>query len=197
MKKFKSKGRRSKIDKRKLHHMLRQGRSQTDCAKHFGVSPSAVNQAKNNLTLGISKNVTLETGATIVARSIDTLTQLKKINDRTNKLIDLITAWIDGEPSAIETLERHHRLGGIGGKKGTIAISFKDPKELLLRAIQEVRGQLKLSLDIYESLYNMRTIQEFQQEVLNVIAEQNPEVRNEIIQRLKQRHVVRSAVRIA
>lgn len=190
-------GRKPKIDKRKLHHMLRMGKSQTACAKYFGVSASAINQAKKNLTLGISKNITLETGAIIVSESIDTLSQLKKINGRTNKLIDLITAWIDGEQDAIETLKRHHRLGEIGGKKGNRAISFKDPKEILLMAIREVRGQLKLSLEIYESLYNMRTIQEFQQEVLNVISEQNPEVRNEIVRRLQQRHAIRSTLRIA
>jgi hypothetical protein len=182
-------GRKPKIDKRKLHNMLRQGRSQTECAKYFGVSPSAINQAKKNLTLGIAKNVTLETGAVIVKESLDSLSQLKKINDHTNRLVDLIAGWIDGDPDAIKTLQRHHRLGGN-------ALSFKDPKELLLKAIQEVRSQVKLSLDIYESLYNMRTIQAFQEEVLNVIAKQNPEVRDEIVKRLKQRNAVRSVMRI-
>jgi hypothetical protein len=186
-------GRKPKIDKRKLHNMLRQGRSQTDCAKHFGVSPSAINQAKKNLTLGIAKNVALETGAVIVEESLDSISQLKKINGHTIKLVDLIAGWVDGDPDAIKTLQRHHQLGGIGGKKG---MSFRDPKELLLKAVQEVRGQVKLSLDIYESLYNMRTIQSFQEEVLNVIAKQNPEVRDEIVKRLKQRNAVRSIMRI-
>ena len=190
-------GRKSKIDKKKLHAMLRQGRSQSDCAKYFGVSPSAVNQAKKNLTIGISKNVTLETGSEIVEEGLNALKQLKKINSRANKLIDLLTAWVDGDPEAIETLQRHHCLGGIGNKKGTNAMRFRDPKELLLAAVKEVRGQIKLSLEICDSLYNMRTIRDFQQEVLTVISEQNPEVRDEIVNRLKQRRTLRSAVRIS
>ena len=108
-------GRKPKIDKRKLHYMLRMGKSQTDCAKHFGVSPSAINQAKKNLTLGITKNICLENGSAIVEENLNILSELKKINKHTNELIDLISSWIKGDRGAIETLKRHHRLGGIGG----------------------------------------------------------------------------------
>jgi len=190
-------GRKPKIDKRKLHHMLRMGKSQTECAKHFNVSPSAVNQAKKNLTLGITKNICLENGSAIVEKNIDALSELIKINKHTNSLVDLLSRWIEGDQDAIETLKRHHLLGGIGGKKNASALSFRDPKEILLRAVAEVRGQVKLSLQIHESLYNMRTVQEFQVEVLNVIGQQHPEVRNEIVRRLKQRRAIRSSVRIA
>lgn len=40
-----------KIDKNKLSRMLGQGKTLTQCAKHFGVSPAAVYKMKKKLVL--------------------------------------------------------------------------------------------------------------------------------------------------
>jgi len=176
--------------------MLRQGKSQTQYAKEFGVTPSAVNQVAKTLNLAIAKNTNLETGAVLVAEGIDSMRQLRKINDETNKLIDLLSAWIDGDPAAVKKLEKQHRLGGIGKGKGVATLSFKDPKEILLKTLAECRAQVRLSLDIAQSLHNLESIEFFQKTVIEIIGQQHPEVRNEIIRRLQQRRALRGATKL-
>ena len=190
-------GRPRRIDKKKLFNMLRQGKSQTQCAKEFGVTPSAVNQVAKTLNLAIAKNTNLETGAVLVEEGLDSMRQLRRINDETNKLIDLLSAWVDGDPAAIKTLEKQHRLGRIGKGKGVATLSFKDPKEILLKTLAECRAQVRLSLDIAQSLHNLKSVEEFQRTVIEIIGELNPEARNEIIRKLQHRRALRGSVRIA
>ena len=47
-----------------------------------------------------------------------------------------------------------------------VEYKLKDPRELALKAMAEIRGQLKLQLEIFQALYDMKAVQEFQQEVL-------------------------------
>jgi len=190
-------GRPGKIDKKQLFHMLRAGKSASECAKHFNVSPSAISQVKKSLNLAVAANANLESGALIVRESIDSMAQLKKVNDEANKLIDLLSAWVAGDPDAIARLSSQHALGGVGKAKSAASLAFPDPKIVLLKAIAEVRAQVRLSLDIAQSLYNMQAVEEFQSTVIEVIGEQNQEVRNEIVKRLQRRRALRGAVRIS
>ena len=61
---------------------------------------------------------------------------------------------------------------------------FKDPRELALKAMQEIRGQLKLQLEIFQVLFDMRAVQHLQTEVLDVIGSVSTEARDEIVRRL-------------
>ena len=67
--------------------------------------------------------------------------------------------------------------------------------ELKLKVMREIRGQLKLQLEIFQCLYDMKAVQEFQQEVLTAIGEESPDVRNRIICRLNEKRAIRSVVR--
>lgn len=189
-------GRKKKIDRKKLHAMLKAGQSKTQCAKFFGVTPSAITQAAQNLNVGITQTLAMQRGSQIVDESIDSLGQIRKANEAANYLLDLLIAWSQGDPQAQRILEKHHRLGRIGTKKGINSLSFKDPKELIIAVCKEIRGQVKLSLDIYESLYNHRAVEAFQAEVIAAIGEEAPDVRDKIIRRLKEKHALRSATRI-
>jgi hypothetical protein len=73
---------------------------------------------------------------------------------------------------------------------------FKDPRELVLKTMAEIRGQLSLQLDIFKTLYDVEAIAEFQREVLEAIGEVSRDVRNKIVQRLKQRRALRGAVNL-
>jgi hypothetical protein len=52
--------------------------------------------------------------------------------------------------------------------------------------MQEIRGQLELQLDILKALYDIGAIAEFQREALNAIRKVSPDVRDRIIQKLKE-----------
>ena len=67
--------------------------------------------------------------------------------------------------------------------------------ELKLKIMAEIRGQLKLQLDIFQCLYDLKSVQEFQEEVLQTIGEASPDVRTQIINRLNKKRAVRSAIK--
>ena len=64
----------------------------------------------------------------------------------------------------------------------------------VLSFMREIRGQLALQLDLLRCLFDLRTVEEFQGEVLNVIGEVSPETRRRIIERLRQKRAVRSLI---
>lgn len=65
-----------------------------------------------------------------------------------------------------------------------------------LKAMREIRGQLNLQLDIFQTLYDMKAVQEFQTEVLTAIGEVEPDVRDRIIQRLSEKQAIRRTITI-
>jgi hypothetical protein len=149
-----------KIDYIELHRMVTAGKSGREIAKHFGVTPGAISQARQRLKVAVVKDVALESAHKIRDKSLNAADQLFKINAQANKLLD--------------EMER-------------------DP-QLKLKVMAEIRGQLKLQLDIFAALYDLKAVADFQQEVLEIIASVSPEVRNEIIYRLKERSVIRSVL---
>jgi hypothetical protein len=60
----------------------------------------------------------------------------------------------------------------------------------------EIRGQLNLQLDIFKTMYDMAAVAEFQKEVLTAIGEEAPDVRDRIIQRLKESRALRQSVSV-
>ena len=123
--------------------------------------------------------------------------QLQKINDYANELLDLLTRWNRGDKAALQILESQvaSKKVRIGNQEEFVKeFKFKDPRELALRAMQEIRGQLSLQLDIYRALYDMAAAAEFQKEVLTAIGEVAPDVREKIVFNLQKARVIRSTL---
>jgi len=89
------------------------------------------------------------------------------------------------------------QLNKINQQANTLLDELEFKPELKLKIMAEIRGQLKLQLEIFQSLYDMRMVQEFQAEVLSTIAEASTEVRDDIIRRLQEKRAFRSAVKIS
>jgi dsDNA-specific endonuclease/ATPase MutS2 len=66
---------------------------------------------------------------------------------------------------------------------------------LKLKVMAEIRGQLKLQLEIFQCLYDMKAIEEFQNEVLTAIGEESPDVQKRIIYNLNKKRAIRSAIK--
>jgi uncharacterized radical SAM superfamily protein len=185
----------AKIDKVKLHRLLSSGKSQKEAAQVFGVTEGAISKAVKTLNINVVKNVALETAHKVVDRNLNTLEQLQKINADAVELLDLLMRWNRGDKKALQILESQVRKVKVKGTEQEIAeYRFKDPRELALRCMAEIRGQLSLQLDIFKTLYDVEAIAEFQKEVLSAIAEVSPDVRSEIIQRLKKRRTLRATL---
>ena len=188
---------RPKIDRVKLDQMIRDGKRQKEIAQFFGVSEGAISKAKNELRVAVVKNVSLESAHKVVDKHLDTLSQLQKINSNANELLDLLMRWNRGDEEALQILESQVRKVRVRGSEKEIAeYRFKDPRELALTAMKEIRGQLALQLDIFKTLYDVQAVAEFQKEVLTAIGEVEPSVRDRIIQRLKEGRALRQSVEL-
>jgi hypothetical protein len=185
-----------KIDLEELHQLLTKGKTTGEIAKHFSVTPGAVSQAKSKLKISVVKNVTLEAGHKIVSKHLDAVSQLQKINRNANELLDLCMRWQRGDEEALQILESQVKKVRVGKtEKFVEEMKFKDPREIALAAMREIRGQLNLQLDIFKTLYDVEAVAEFQREVLTAIGEEAPNVRDRIIYRLQKSRAIRAAIK--
>lgn len=187
-----------KINDRKLLKLIDAGMSQAEAAREMGVSRQAVSKRLQDLRGKTTKVIVSKKVEQIVDRKIDAMEQLGKINAYANELLDLLIRWNRGDEEALQILESqvHTKKVRVGNEELEVQeFKFKDPRELALKAMAEIRGQLKLQLDIFQALYDLRAVEEFQQEVLAAIGEASPEVRDAILYKLNKRRAVRSAVR--
>jgi hypothetical protein len=165
-----------------LEQLVREGNGVSQIGRILGVSKGTVSKRLKQLNVGITKNVTLHHAGEIVRKEINAVSQLQKINAHANELLDLLMACMNGDEA-----RREDALKKLGG-------GVKDPKELALKAMQEIRGQLKLQLEIFQTLYDMQAVAEFQKEVLEAIEDASPEIRDRIIYNLKEKRAIRSTL---
>ena len=188
-----------KISIIELEQLVSEGNGVSEIARKLKVSKGAVSKRMKALKVAITQNVTLHHAGEIVEKKLDAIEQLQKINNYANELLDLLMRWNRGDKEALQILESQvaSKKVRIGNQEEFVReFKFKDPRELALRAMQEIRGQLSLQLEIYRALYDMAAAAEFQKEVLSAIGEVAPDVRDRIIQRLKEGRALRQSVSI-
>ena len=186
-----------KINDRKMLRLIDSGMSQSEAAKKIGVSRQAVSKRLQELRGKTTRVVVSKKIEQVVDRKIDAIDQLQKINDYANELLDLLMRWNRGESEALQALESQVKKFRIGDEEiGIKEVKIKDPRQLALQAMAEIRNQLKLQLEIFQALFSLQAAEEFQNVVLETISEVDPNVRNEIIRRLNDKRSVRSAVRL-
>ena len=189
-----------KINKVKLSQLLRAGKSVKHCAEYFGVTPPAITKAKKELNISVVKSVALENAHRVVDKSLDAAGQLQRINEKANQMLNELTGedkLIDRMAKAVEgalTYENEPQKQAAYVRK--IVKQVSEDRFLALKAMAEIRGQLNLQLDIFKTLYDMQAVAEFQKEVLNIIGEVSPDVRDTIVQRLKESRALRQSVSI-
>jgi uncharacterized radical SAM superfamily protein len=178
-----------------LLQLIRNGNTISEAARKIGVDKATVSRRLKALNVAINRNVTIRAAHKIVDREINALDQLQKINRDANELLDLLMRWNRGEDDALQVLESQVRKIKVRGQEEEITdFRLKDPRELALKAMQEIRGQLKLQLEIFQVLFDMQAVQQFQAEVLEVIGSVSAEARDGIIRRLTERNALRSAL---
>ena len=122
---------------------------------------------------------------------------MNRINDYTNEILDLVMAWGRGDDEALQALESQikNKRVRIGHEEiEVLEFKLKDPKMIALRACAEIRNQIALQVQIFEKLFSLREVEEFQKTVLEILGEVSPEMRNEFIRRLNAKRSVRAAL---
>jgi len=191
--------RKPKIDRLKLCELARKGTSQTQMAAAFGVSQAAVSKAIKELEKETTKCLTAsptsaqKSAAKVIENTINAAEQLLKINKDANELLDLVMAWQRGDNVALQVLESQVQIRKIriGKEIETVKeYKFKDPRELALKAMEAIKGQLHLQLEIFKALYDMEAFKEFTEAFLRVMARRDPKARDEMIQELQKERLL-------
>jgi hypothetical protein len=189
-----------RIDKVKLSQLLRAGKSQKEVAQVFGVSAGAITHAKKALNIQVVRSVGLENAHRVIDKNLDAVAQLQRINEKANAMLDELTGedmLIDRMVKAVQgalTYESDPQKQAAYIRK--IVKQITQDRFLALKAMQEIRGQLILQIDIFKTLYDIEAIAEFQREVLEAIGAVSRDVRDRIIQRLKEARTLRGSLSV-
>lgn len=184
-----------KISNLELEQLVREGNGVSAIARKLGVTKGAVSKRLKALNVAINQRVVLHDASQIVEKKLDAIGQLQKINDYANELLDLLMRWNRGDEEALQILESQVKKVKVRGTEEEVTeYKFKDPRELALKVMGEIRGQLNLQLEIFKCLYDMAAVAEFQKEVLESIKEAAPDVRDKIIFNLEKRRAIRSTL---
>ncbi len=159
-----------RVDPDALHRYLDAGHSQADAAKYFGVSESAISQRVRTLQIATTKVIALERAAEVVDQKLDATARLQRVQE-----------VIDEELRC--AVERAQQPGADRAKL----------QDTILKLAAEVRQQLGLQLTISRTLIDLKVVREFQRSVVEVIAEESPDVARRIVERLKARRALRAS----
>jgi len=119
--------------------------------------------------------------------------RLQELRGRTTKVIvsKKLEQVTDNKLDALQQLQK------INDKANALLDEAEQDHHLTLKVMGEIRGQLKLQLEIFQALFDLQAVQEFQEAVLEAIAEVSPDVRKCIIDKLNKRRAVRQAVKFS
>jgi len=184
-----------KINDTKLVRLVDDGLTQAEAARKLGVSRQAVSKRLIELRGRTTKVIAVKKIEQVVDQRLDAMAQIQKINGNANEILDLLMRWQRGDDEALQTLESQKKVRVGKDEEEVVEFKLKDPRALALKAMAEIRGQLRLQLEIFQTAYDVQANQEFQREILAAIGEASPEVRNAIISRLNQNSIIRTAIR--
>ncbi|MEA1949654.1 MAG: DUF134 domain-containing protein [Thermodesulfobacteriota bacterium] len=188
-----------KINDHKLLRLIdKQKMNQTEAAKELGVSRQAVSRRLQEIRGKTTKVIVAKKVEQVIDRKIDAMDQLNRINEYTNEILDSVMAWGRGDDEALQALENQikKKKGRVGNEKiKAKEFKLKDPRGIALKACSEIRNQIKLQFEIFQALYSLKEVEEFQKTVIEVLGEVSPEMRSEFVRRLKAKPSVRSALR--
>ncbi|UCE50833.1 MAG: hypothetical protein JSV31_16325 [Desulfobacterales bacterium] len=161
----------SKIDDKELETLIRQGMTTTEIAKYFNCSLGAVSQRKKKLQNGIIQAVTITKGEEVIDSHLNMVSELRNINQAINEELDRAKIEIEKPEADIKALQ-----------------------EIIVKLSAEIRKQLALQASFYQTWYKIEGYQAFQDEFLQMLEEVSPELRDELIARLRKRKVLRGLV---
>ncbi len=168
--------RKQKFSDEELIPLVEAGLTVTEIARRLNVSKGAVSQRLKRLKLAVAKDICLRSAGEIVRGEINALHQFQSMNEKANELLE-------------------RALDSLGADDPSCA-EGADSREIALKIMREIRGQLKLHTHMIESLNNMKMVADFQTEVLEAVGEASPDLRERIVKKLRERRAVRSGIEI-
>ena len=190
---------KAKINDTKLLRLIDRGESQSRAAEILGVSRQAVNKRLLELRGRTTKVVVAKKVEKVIDRKLDAIDQLQKVNQVAHQLLNELTGEDQVIDRMVKAVEGSLVYEGDPIKQKEhirrVILRVNQDKNTALKTCGEIRNQLELQLKIFQTIFDMRAVEEFQNEVLQTISEVSPELRNKIITRLNQKRALSSALR--
>jgi len=175
------------VNERVMWALVDQGLRPAEIAKKMGINTSSVTYRIKRRQKATTELVVASEARPVVQRELNAIDQLHRINEDANKLLMAAMGGIRqleaADVSEMGVTDALDLMKAIG-----------QGRDVALKAMGEIRVQLKLQLDLFQALYDVRAAEEFQREVLDAIREVAPDVRDRILDRLRQRRAVRQLV---
>lgn len=168
-------GVKARISRRDIEKLVAEGKGVSEIARELQASKSGISERCKRMGLVPPKAKRGCKAVVLHGEGVDPANQLQKINDLTIEILN----------KAIKAMRKQ-------GSKG-----ITDPLTSCLRAMKEIREQTSLRFSIAEKVYDLELRKaevEFREEVLQVIEEVSPDVKAEILKRLKERRAARSVI---
>jgi len=189
-----------------MMQMAKEGKTDVEIAKYFNVNPSAVSKKRRRVMQKLNL-LPQATRKEIDGDNIDTVDQLKRMNRtilkelaRSQKLIEredvvfnekyILEEQLKKDPSNTELAQRL-REKGISNINEILKIQTS-----ILSISAEIRRQIELQVKIYETIYNVEMISEFQKDIIEILKEVDTGLRDSVIKKLKERRSMRGLLRL-
>jgi len=161
-----------RINIESVRRLAETGLGCTAIAERLGCSKGAISKVLKKHRIAVAQDMVMASAARMVDKKIDALAQLHDINARLQEEV----AFMRDHMRSLKPQER------------------KDWEREYVAAMSEVRKQLNLVLEIGRTLYNIEEVERFQNVVMEVLNEADPELRAEVVRRLRSRRSLRRAV---
>ena len=176
---------RPKIDLHELKQLLAEGNSKAIIAQKLGVAPSSITKAAQKLASQVPKTATFE-------RDVQLTEFLNTIAEQVELYRDLKLLWrfwrdaASGKKRALNRLNRIYLVLKL--EKVT------DPSRLAVRAVAEMRQQLKLHADMLAQYFTPKSYQEFMEELIEVLQSVDRDVAHALLDALKEKYPVQRSL---
>ena len=196
----------TKIDEVEMMRLFKANRTIGEIAKHFHVTYNAVQKMKTRCEKRLAAVPDLSRSE-VSRNNIDTVFQLRLMNDHILHELKRCQRLVTREDSAV--LERE-KLEDLVKKNPQDLALVKKLKEMgpvnindilkiqsnIISISSEVRKQIELQVKIYETIFNVQMVAEFQEEIIEILRTVDPELKEKVLRKLKERRSLRGLVRL-
>lgn len=143
------------------------------------IDKKGLNQSDAAKKLGVSRQAISQRLKDLRGRKTKIIAA-KKIEQAVDSNFDAMTQLID-----------------INSKTMSLLDEAEENPELSLKCITEIRNQIRLASDIYQTMYSIQVVDEFMQTVTDILKDVDSDVFQEFKRKLNGHRSLRSALRIS
>lgn len=176
------------MDDAEILRLRKEGKGIQEIADVYGVHASTISRRLKKIGVAVNRRVALFDAGRLVDAQMDSAQQLRALGYQIREILELIHVVLhepDGSTEYVKAAAKIRRLTG-----------YKRDRDLMsyLVALQgELRKQLELDHRVTTDMYNLRSVMDFQNIVLEEIKGVAPEVQQRIAARLVELGMGRSS----